>query len=174
MSTPTTPQGHRAIYKAIYDRLTRDGVNKSVQKYWNARDLQNVEAKGWSGFWKKEAPKGAPHPRVIYKIIGDSMISQSSGRTADEKIQYRQAIVDFYIETTIDENRDDSYVDAIVEIVQNAIENGKLVFEYCCNFITLIPQSPIDGPDDEKNDFTIVRYQINYEAYYTLSRLTAT
>lgn len=176
-------EGTVQITKAIFARMKRDGVEDSIKdKFWSN---QNRDPSKTRAIWKNRAPAGTPSPYVIYRLVTDTLIEQSTGTGKtqtlagqlvagkNQAIQLRQAQVQFSCYAALDARSNESFAIESAGFVDRAITNGKLCFSEGTRFITLFRQTDIEANDDENNFVYTLQYQIDYEMIFDLERLTA-
>lgn len=171
------------VTKGIFDRLKRDGVADAIKaKYWSNQVSDPSKKRA---IWKNRAAKGTQTPYVVYQVLTDTLIEQSTGSGqaatvagqlvagADQAIQHRQAQVAFNCITKKEPGKDETAAIFAAEKVDAAMTNGKLCFSTGTRFITLTRQPDIETSDDDENVVIVLQYQIDYEIIINMTRQLA-
>jgi len=176
-------EGIVQVTKGIFARLKRDGVADAIKaKHWSN---QVGDPSKKRAIWKNRAAAGTQSPYVVYGVLTDTLISQSTGpgkattlagqlvAGADQAVQLRQAQIQFMCYTKKDGGKDETAAIFAAETVDAAMTNGKLCFSEGTRFVTLTRQPDIEASDDDENVVIGLQYQIDYEHIINMSRQLA-
>jgi len=164
-------EGSWKMTKGIFDRLKRDGVERSIKDTYWSKQINDVEK--FKAIWKYRARPNCQFPYAVYNVVTDFLQTQSSGKTAGTIIQYRAATVQFRCYAQISTISDETWAIAVAGLIVNALENGKLSFPDDTRFITLTRLADEEGTDDEGSVAITVNYEVEYELTVNATRLHA-
>ena len=166
MSDATIVDGGWNIAKAVFERLDIDGVGDTIKRrFWGPQGIDPAQFKAVA---KYRAKAGTPLPYAVFRTAYDTPTGGSSagaGCPNNERIQYREALIQFFCYS-----KPDRELDAIrvASLIRTSIERGKLDFSGKTKLITLTPMPEIEGVEgigdgDDGLNLKVVQYQIDYE-----------